>query len=118
MLSVFMCWMGKIKSKRLLLLGFYITIFFHISQYIFGIFFHNDKLYVYDSHGDQLYYTGLSAHGKDVIAESEELRYANIFRVARTLKNHLISRLTTKYYMICLIGYIHYPLILHRNRPF
>ncbi len=44
-------------------------------------FFHNDRLYVYDDDGDELYSTNLSGGDWKVITSSEDLRYANIFMV-------------------------------------
>lgn len=46
-------------------------------------FFYNNHLivYNYDLHGDQLYSTDLNANNKKIIAESENLRYANFFLV-------------------------------------
>lgn len=44
-------------------------------------FFHNDKLYVYDNNGDNLYSTDLYANNKSIISSSEDLRYANILIV-------------------------------------
>ena len=43
--------------------------------------FHNDKLFVYDNHGDQLYSTNLLGSNKKVLASSDNLRYANMFMV-------------------------------------
>lgn len=43
--------------------------------------FHNDKLFVYDNHGDQLYSTNLLGNSKKVLASSDSLRYANMFMV-------------------------------------
>ena len=37
--------------------------------------FHNDKLFVYDNHGDQLYSTDLLGRNKKVLASSDNLRY-------------------------------------------
>lgn len=44
-------------------------------------FFHNDKIFVYDNHGDQLYSANLMAKNKKVIVGSDNLRYADIFMV-------------------------------------
>lgn len=43
--------------------------------------FHNDKLFVYDNHGDQLYSTNLLGSNKKVLASSDNLKYANMFMV-------------------------------------
>lgn len=43
--------------------------------------FHNDKLFVYDDHGDQLYSTNLLGSNKKVLASSDNLKYANMFMV-------------------------------------
>lgn len=43
--------------------------------------FHNDKLFVYDNHGDQLYSTNLLGSNKKVLASSDNLRYANMFMI-------------------------------------
>jgi len=44
-------------------------------------FFNNDKLYVYDNHGDEIYSTNILAKNKEILTASENLRYANIFMV-------------------------------------
>lgn len=44
-------------------------------------FFHDDKLFVYDNHEHQLFYTDLNCKSKNIIAKSDELRYANFFLV-------------------------------------
>ena len=43
--------------------------------------FHNNKLFVYDNHGDQLYSTNLLGSNKKVLASSDNLKYANMFMI-------------------------------------